>query len=57
MRLKGIIPGIVFKLDMQFEAYSAILTERTTSNQTTKYYFYYAHMQLQRYEDTGNKIA
>ena len=53
MCLRG-IPGIVFKLDMQFCAYFLILAEFVF--QITKYYFHYAHMQLQIDEDTGSKI-
>ena len=44
--LKG-IPGIVFKLGMPFGSFFL---------QMTKYYFHYAHMQLQSDEDTGSKI-
>ena len=53
MRLRG-IPGIVFKLGLQFYAYLAILTE--FFGQMTKYYFHYAHIQLQSDEDTGSII-
>ena len=48
------IHGIVFKLGMQFGAYFAILAEFFW--QMTKYYLYYAHIQLQSDEDTGSKI-
>ena len=53
MYLRGIF-GIAFKFGMQFWAYFAILAE--TFLQMTKYYFYYAHMQLQSDENTGSKI-
>ena len=55
MWLRDIIPGIVFKLDMQFGAYSLGLAETNIFLQMTKYYFYYMHSKLQSYEDTGNK--
>ena len=51
MCLRG-ISGIAFK--RQFDAYFAILAERYFLPMT-KYYFHYAHMQLQSDEDTGSK--
>ena len=53
MCLRG-TPWIAFKLGMQFGAYFAIMAENLL--QMTKYYFHYAHMQLQIYEDTGSII-
>ena len=45
MWLRGIIPGIVFKLDMQFGAYSVLLQKQLGYFlQMTEYYFYYVHM-------------
>ena len=51
--LRG-IPVIVFKFDRQFGAYFAILAEFFL--QMTKYYFHYAHVQLQSDKGTGSKI-
>ena len=47
------IPGIVFKLGMQFGAYFTILAAKLFF-QMTKYYFHYAYIQLQIDEDTGS---
>ena len=45
MGLKDIILEIVFKLDVQFDAFlAAPLAENRVFLQMTKYYFYYAHL-------------
>ena len=54
MKLRGIIKGIVFELDMQFGAYSAILAETTIPFAYGKVTFICAHVTL-KFEDTGHK--